>query len=60
MAGVEVGLGLLQEEGTVWTEGLRSGQRHSKTLGCVFSRAWKLGRLVLRLKLATFKFRQHL
>lgn len=45
MAGVEVGWGLLQEEGTVWTEGLRNGQRHSKTLGRVFSRTWKLGRL---------------
>ena len=45
MAGVEGGWGLLREEGTVGTEGLRSGQRHSKTLGCVFSRTWKLGRL---------------
>ena len=45
MAGMEVGWGLLQVEGTVWTKGLRNGQRHNKTLGRVFSRTRKLGRL---------------
>ena len=34
------GYGRVEELG-----GLRSGQRHNKTLGCVFSRTWKLGRL---------------